>query len=299
MARHQPQAAKQSKDHTAGKFLVRLLLENLGSFLITFGLLGLENALFLAYPLFGGFAINAILKGDALAASGYALMVLGFWSVGALRRAVDTRVFTKVYAKLAADVASEQHSQGQSSSRIVARVDLAREFVDFFEEHMPMLATSVISIFGAVGMLLFLDMRLGLACTTALLFVLIAFPTFSRRNERLHDRLNNQLEREVDVLSGGKKPKVLRHFHLLSKLQVRLSDLEAGAYMALGLIAAALFLTAIIGLSRTQNVDAGRIYSVMTYLWTFVMSLDEAPRLADHLAKLRNTAHRLGRDSAS
>lgn len=44
-------------------------------------------------------------------------------------------------------------------------------------------------------------------------------------------------------------------------------------------------------------MDAGRIYAVMTYLWTFVMSLDEAPSLAEHLARLRDTAQRLGRNA--
>lgn len=297
MAYLNEQAAQKTTDKTAGQFLLALLRDNTGKFALTFGLLALENVLFLAYPLFGGFAINAIIKGDAFAASSYALMVFGFWSVGALRRAVDTRVFTRIYASLAAEVAHEQHAQGQSTSRIVARVDLAREFVDFFEEHLPMMATSVISIFGAVGMLLVLNLWLGLACAAALLFVLIAFPAFARRNERLHDRFNSHLEREVDVLADGRKPRVLRHFRLLSDLQVRLSDLEASAYLALGVIAAALFLTAIIVLSRDDQVDAGRIYAVMTYLWTYLMSLDEAPRLAEHLAKLRNSAQRLGRTS--
>lgn len=278
---------------SARSFLGRILRANLGSFALTFGLLGLENALFLAYPLLGGFAIDAMLKGEALAASSYALMVLGFYAVGALRRAVDTRVFSIIYARLAAEVAADQHGRGESASRVVARVDLAREFVEFFQDHLPMLATSVISIFGAVAMLAWLDLTLGLASGLALALVLIGLPAFARRNETLHSRLNDQREREVDVLSRGSA--VLRHFTLLSRLQVRLSDLEAGAYMALGVIAGLLFLTAVLVLSRAEQMDAGRIYAVMTYLWTFVMSLDEAPRLAEHLAKLRDTAQRLGR----
>lgn len=220
---------------SARSFLGRILRANVGAFTLTFGLLGLENALFLVYPLLGGFAIDAMLKGDALAASSYALMVLAFYAVGALRRAVDTRVFSIVYARLAAEVAADQHGRGESASRVVARVDLAREFVGFFQDHLPMLATSVISIFGAVAMLAWLNPWLGLASSLALALVLVALPAFARHNEGLQARVNDQREREVDVLSHGRA--VLRHFTLLSRLQVRLSDLEAGAYMALGLIA--------------------------------------------------------------
>jgi ABC-type multidrug transport system fused ATPase/permease subunit len=283
--------------HSTAGFLLDLLQENFRPFSITFALLALENALFLFYPLFAGFAINAIIRGDALTASGYALMVLGFWVVGAMRRAIDTRVFTGVYAKLAAKVACQQRARGHGASSTIARVGLAREFVDFFEEHLPVLASSVVSIFGAIAMLLLLDPLLGLACLAALLFVLIVFPAFSRRNEQLHNRRNAQLEHEVDILSRGGELKIVRHFRLLSALQVRLSDLEAAAHLALGCIVAGLFLVAIIGLASAEQVDAGRIYSAMTYLWTFAMSLDEAPRLAEHLAKLRNTAERLGRDA--
>ena len=35
---------------------------------------------------------------------GVALVVLGFWVVGAARRAVDTRTFTRIYADLAVPV---------------------------------------------------------------------------------------------------------------------------------------------------------------------------------------------------
>jgi ABC-type multidrug transport system fused ATPase/permease subunit len=98
-------------------------------------------------------------------------------------------------------VAADQRSRGESTSRVVARVGLAREFVEFFQDHLPMLATSVISIFGAVAMLAWLDLTLGLASGLALALVLVALPAFARRNELLHTRVSDQREREVDVLS--------------------------------------------------------------------------------------------------
>ncbi|WP_239689929.1 hypothetical protein [Rodentibacter caecimuris] len=38
----------------------------------------------------------------------------------------------------------------------------------------------------------------------------------------------------------------------------------------------------------TENVQAGHIYAVITYLWTFATSLDDAPRLLEQFSNLRD-----------
>ncbi len=48
----------------------------------TFSLVALENALLLAYPLFAGFAVDAIIRGNVGHAISYAGVVLLFWLVG-------------------------------------------------------------------------------------------------------------------------------------------------------------------------------------------------------------------------
>ncbi len=61
----------------------------------TFFLVGLENLLMLVYPVFGGWAINAVIAGQAWQALLYALVVLLMWLVGA----ADCR-YAHVYADL-------------------------------------------------------------------------------------------------------------------------------------------------------------------------------------------------------
>ncbi len=66
----------------------------------TFSLVGLENLLMLVYPVFGGWAINAVIAGKVWQALLYALIVLLMWLVGAARRIADTRTFTRIYSGL-------------------------------------------------------------------------------------------------------------------------------------------------------------------------------------------------------
>jgi hypothetical protein len=123
----------------------------------------LENTLLLAYPLFAGFAVDAIISGNIGHAISYAGVVLLFWLVGAARRAMDARTFTRIYADLAVSVVQAQRRLGQATSTSAARVVLAREFVDFFEKHVPIIATALASMFGAVAMLLAIEPMVGAA----------------------------------------------------------------------------------------------------------------------------------------
>ncbi|CRM71329.1 MULTISPECIES: ABC transporter six-transmembrane domain-containing protein [unclassified Pseudomonas] len=259
----------------------------------TLSLVALENALLLAYPLFAGFAVDSIIRGDAGSAVWYAAVVLGFWVVGAARRALDTRTFTRIYADLAVPVILNQRLQRHSTSRAAARVMLARDFVDFFEKHVPTIATALVSIVGAAAMLLVIEPWVGLACLLALLLCVTFMPGFARRNQRLHERLNNRLEKEIGLVEKVGAHTLRRHYHLLSRLRIGLSDREAIAFLSIGLLAALLFVVAITQLALAPQIKAGHIYAVMTYLWTFVSCLDEAPSMIDQLARLKDIGKRV------
>ncbi|NWF10448.1 hypothetical protein HX810_22475 [Pseudomonas salomonii] len=259
----------------------------------TLSLVALENALLLAYPLFAGFAVDSIIRGDVGSAVWYAAVVLGFWVVGAARRAVDTRTFTRIYADLAVPVILNQRLQRHSTSRAAARVVLARDFVDFFEKHVPTIATALVSVVGAAGMLLVIEPWVGLACLLALLLCVTLMPGFARRNQRLHERLNNRLEKEIGLVEKVGADTLRRHYHVLSRLRIGLSDREAVAFLSIGLLAALLFVVAISQLALAPEVKAGHIYAVMTYLWTFVSCLDEAPSTIDQLARLKDIGKRV------
>ena len=286
--------------HSARQTLKAIARANSGKLTLTLGLVGLENALLLAYPLFAGFAVDAILRGDASNALLYALVVLAFWIVGAVRRSIDTRTFTRIYTDLVVPVILNQRLRQQSTSIAAARAVLAREFVDFFEKHVPTIATALASIAGAAVMLLIIEPWAGMACLVALLVCVGLMPRFTRRNEVLHGRLNDHLEKEIGLVEKVGAETLLRHYRVLSKLRIWLSDREAWAFLFIGTLAALLFAVAITRLSVAQEPSAGHVYSVMTYLWTFVDNLDEAPGVLNQLARLKDIGRRVspGHDEA-
>ncbi|QIW15734.1 hypothetical protein A4G20_05010 [Pasteurellaceae bacterium RH1A] len=260
--------------------------------LYTFGLVALENGLFLLYPLVGSFAVNAVLQGKTWQALLYALMILVIWVVGSARRAVDTRTFVHIYASLAVPVILNQKAKGTTSSA-TAHAALSRQFVTFFEEHLPVLITAIFSIVGSVIMLLLIEFWVGLTALLVLIGFALVLPNYMKINDRLYFKLNNRLENEVKVIEGNRSHALNKHYGLLSKIRIAISNREASSYLFIGLAMAVLFATSLISLSQQADVQAGHIYAVITYLWIFAMSLDDMPRLVEQFSELKDIGQRV------
>ncbi len=227
-------AAPAAVSNSAVKTLKLLGQRHSRKLILTFLLVAAENITMLLYPLLVGFAINAIVTGQALHAVLYAVMVFVMWAIGAARRSIDTRTFARIYAELAVPVIIAQREEQHSASTIAARVALSREFVDFFEKHLPVLVTSVASIIGAAAMLLLLQFWTGVACLFILAFFALFLPGFSSRNEALFVRLNDRLEKEVAFVNSASRRSLSRHYDVLARLRIKLSDREAFGYLAIG-----------------------------------------------------------------
>ncbi|WP_108043781.1 ABC transporter six-transmembrane domain-containing protein [Neisseria cinerea] len=259
----------------------------------TFSLVGLENLLMLVYPVFGGWAINAVIAGKVWQALLYALVVLLMWLVGAARRITDTRTFTRIYTEIAVPIVLEQRRQVPHSA-VTARVALSREFVSFFEEHQPIAATSVVSIFGACIMLLVLEFWVGVLAMCILTLFLWLLPRFASISENLYFRLNNSLERDNYFIRKGDERQLYRHYGLVARLRVLISNREAFGYLCVGVAMSILFGFAFVMMTLKGYGSAGHIYSVSTYLWMFAMSLDDVPRLVEQYSNLKDIGQRIG-----
>ena len=259
----------------------------------TFSLVGLENLLMLVYPVFGGWAINAVIAGKVWQALLYALVVLLMWLVGAARRITDTRTFTRIYTEIAVPIVLEQRRQVPHSA-VTARVALSREFVSFFKEHQPIAATSVVSIFGACIMLLVLEFWVGVLAMCILTLFLWLLPRFASISENLYFRLNNSLERDNYFIRKGDERQLYRHYGLVARLRVLISNREAFGYLCVGAAMGILFGFAFVMMTLKGYGSEGHVYSASTYLWMFAMSLDDVPRLVEQYSNLKDIGQRIG-----
>ena len=162
------------------KNLAQIARNNKARLLGTFTLVLLENLSLLTYPIFGGYAINGVIEGNLWQALSYAVVVLFIWLIGSARRAVDTRAFSRIYAEMVVPVILQQRASGEKISTISARAALSRELVDFFEHHLPTFITAVITIIGAVLMLLLLEFWAGILSLIILLTFTLLVPRYAK-----------------------------------------------------------------------------------------------------------------------
>ncbi|STZ77226.1 ABC transporter six-transmembrane domain-containing protein [Bergeriella denitrificans] len=259
----------------------------------TFALVFSENLLLLVYPVLGGFAIDGVLAGNLMQALSYAFLVLVMWAVGSARRAVDTRTFSRIYAEMVVPVIVRQRSEGQSISTVAARVALSRELVDFFEHHLPMLVTSTFSIVGAVVMLLLIEFWSGVTSLLILLAFAACVPRYAGVNDRLYFRLNNRLEGDVDLIERARHYHLDKHYGLLAKLRIKISNREAAGYGIIGIALSLLFGITFTILTLRGDATAGHLYAVVSYMWTFAFSLDDTPHLLEEYAKIKDIGKRV------
>ncbi len=280
-------------ENGTGKLLQTIFGNYRRSILATYTVTLLENLFELFYPSLTGLAVNGLLK-HHLAGLG---LLLGVWFAhtltGVFRQRYDTRVFSSIYTDIASRTIVEQGTMGVSTSQIVARSSLSREFVTFFERDVPATVHSVFGLLGALVLLLFYDAWSAAFCLMLLIPLAILNRGYSRRTLALNRGLNNQLEREVNVLTRRNPSRVLGHYRLLGRWRIRLSDAEAKNWGIMEVFSIGLSAAVIIRVASLPHVEPGTIYAMLAYLWNFIASLDHVPTLVQQLSRLKDIARRM------
>jgi ABC-type bacteriocin/lantibiotic exporter with double-glycine peptidase domain len=209
------------------------------------------------------------------------------------RHVYDTRTFTQIYSKLAVSVVFAQVKQGIPTSQIVARSALSREFIDFFERDIPEIIAALFGFFGALVMLFFYDIQLALYCLLLLLPLIGLNYFYLRKSQRFNQKLNDQLEYEVEVLGECQPEAVASHYQQLAKWRIYLSNAEAvnGGLMELCIVA--LFIAALIRTISIPDIQAGDIYAIISYVWSYRQSFDKIPAILQQLSRLQDIGGRI------
>ncbi len=259
----------------------------------TYALTVFENACTLAYPALTGRAVDDLVKRDF---TGLALLVL-VWLVhltlSVARQRIDTRVFMGLYADVASHVVGVQQAEGHGTSKVSARVEMVRDVVGFFEKEVPAMFHNVVAVVGSLAMLFTYDVDAGFIAMAVLAPMGGVNGWYWRRALRLNRGINNQIEREVDDIASASAFRVRRHFLLLRRWRVMLSDTEAWTWGATELATIVALVFILIDFTRSPAFTAGAIYAVLAYIYDSLEGLNQVPTLVNNLARLRDVRARI------
>ena len=126
---------------TAKMPLTKLFRKYYPSILFALSLVVIENVAWIIEPTVFGNVIDAFIDKSVNQESAQFVIPLVIWisvfllnsGVGALRRAIDSKIYLNIFTNVAVQVAETAKERGDSVSKTVARAELSREFINFFQ----------------------------------------------------------------------------------------------------------------------------------------------------------------------
>ncbi|HTJ83797.1 MAG TPA: ABC transporter six-transmembrane domain-containing protein [Polyangiaceae bacterium] len=212
---------------------------------------------------------------------------------GGLRRVASERVYGTMYARLAEGLAGRARQQKLDAAHTASLSELARDFVGFFEDRLPDAIMGAVSLVGALGALFTYDLRIGAACLVVLGPLFVVGRVYDRRVSKLTEELHELREQNVDVFSNQTPEDIGKHFRRVADLKRRIGTWSATNF---GVLRASLFAVFVVVLYVAIDVDdmtVGAIYSIVTYLWTYVTAIEDLPELLENLTAVRDLTKRL------
>lgn len=262
--------------------------------LITYSLFSLEMLGSLLRPFFLGVAVNDLIKGSYHGLVVLSLVHVSWLIIGTCRHMYDTRTYSAIYTSLVTQFLSRRYGK-EEVSKLSAHSTLAREFVDFLEFDLAYVIEALYSIIGSLVLLYFYDAAVVGICFALLLPVMAISYFYGKKMKQLTRLKNDELEKQVNIISEGNNEVIRTHYNKLRTWQVKISDKEALNFgvieiMVMIVIAASLLIsTNIFG----TTMLAGNIIGMYTYILKFVSGIDTIPYTVQRLTSLNDITRRI------
>ena len=257
----------------------------------TYALLLFETGLTLLFPLFIGFAIDDALAGTWMGVMKLGLLGVGVMMIGTIRRVFDTRFYARIYESLGSDVISTMKNDDTSVK--AARLGMVRELVEFLENSLPELIFNVVGLIGVVAIIASLNLTIFYLSILVSLLIFVLYWFTSGRTLSFNTSLNDELEKQVDVLKENSPPSLLHHLKEMMRWNIRLSDLEAGNFALSWLVLMGFLVGSIIIAVGDGIVAYGALFALVMYVFQYMENVVSMPFIYQEWLRLTEIKNRI------
>ncbi len=261
-----------------------------GRIALTLSLIVLEAVGWVLFPLVIGRAIDGVLSGSRhglFELAGLGIVAMG---IAITRQVVDSRAYARIYAQLGEELVGSQ-SESTTSTK-TARLGMLRETVEFFENSVPALVRSIIELGGPILILSALSRSVFYGCLAVLGVTVVVYALTGRMTTRYNRELNDEHERQVDVVESGDTDRIGRHLREMMRWNIKLSDLEAGTFGVVWLFLIGLLVYSI-AVTAENTVAYGAVFAIVMYVFQFTESVASLPMYYQQWLRLREISGRL------
>ena len=189
---------------------------------------------------------------------------------------------------------SRKKSEG-NISKLSALSTLSREYTDFLEYDLIYILEAFYNIFGSLILIYFYDKEVVFICLAILIPVLFISRLYGHRMGVLTQNKNDELERQVEVISTFNSVEIKKHYELLRTWQVKISDQQAFNFGVMETFVMVLLGVALVVSTRfnAQTLNAGEIIGFYFYILKFTSGLDTIPYITEKYATLKDITTRI------
>ncbi len=271
-----------------------LLKRFAGRFALTLGLVVLEAAGWILFPLVIGRAIDSVLADSTRGLYEFAVLGIVTMGIAVVRRLVDSRAYARIYVTLGEEMA--ESAAGSSTSTRTARLGMLREIVEFFENSLPELINAVLGLVGTVLILAALNVPVFLGCLVIAVATVVLYALTGTLTMRYNRGLNDEHERQVDAVDSGDPGRLATHLRAMMRWNIRLSDLEAANFGINWVFMIALLVFAV-SAATTETAEYGAVFAIVMYVFQFVESMLMLPFFYQQWLRLREISGRLAAET--
>ncbi|MBL7722982.1 MAG: hypothetical protein JNK27_02485 [Chitinophagaceae bacterium] len=274
--------------------LKQIMLQHRYRLVLTYILFSLEMLGNLLRPFFLGLAVDDLIKGSYRGLILLSAVHFGWLIIGTIRHRLDTRTYSAIYTSLVTKFLARRYNKSDVS-KLSAHSTLAREFVDFLEFDLAYVVEAFYSIIGSLILLFFYDTSVVLVCLGILLPVTGFSYLYGKKMRNLNRQKNDELEKQVDIISTGNNHLIRQHYDNLRKWQIRISDQEAWNFGIMEILVMVVIGLALLITNKTAGaeIEAGSLIGIYSYIQRFVSGLDTIPYTVQRLSSLNDITRRI------
>ncbi|TMU55137.1 ABC transporter six-transmembrane domain-containing protein [Flagellimonas algicola] len=250
-----------------------------------------ESAIELLIPLFIGFAIDSAINGSYIGALQLGALGVLIILIGGGRRFFDSRIYAKIYRRLGNAMLLK--IDGNRSSIKTARLGMINEIVEFLENSLPILVSTIIGMIGVVIIIASLNLNVFYVGLVATFLVFLIYFLTSNRTTNLNSAYNNEFEKQVDVITTNDSTLLASHLKNMMKWNIKLSDLEVFNFSMSWLVLMAFLVLSIVFSVSTGNVAYGALFSLIIYVFQYIECIIALPVFYQNWLRLKEIKGRL------
>ena len=179
------------------------------------------------------------------------------------------------------------------TSTIFARADLAKEYIVFLKERIPEVVWQISATFGAIIALFFYDWRIAALAVLVIVPIAVINNIYRKNVVTFQQSLHDKREDQYRIIETGNASTIKEYFYNMVQPQSKIANWSSLDYLILKILLMFIFIGVLFIAVDVDKFSTGKIYAIVSYIWTFIASTDYIPGLMESVTAVRELNSRL------